>query len=95
MFIYLCISEKDGEEGKKISFFPLQNLPHSQKMTPKGVVVSAFFLDVCNLLWDMYRSVPPHLQFIILLHFEAERNYEKSRSSELYRTPTYLNVNEY
>lgn len=95
MFIYLCISEKDGEEMKKISFFPLQNFLCSQKMTLKGVVVSAFFLDVCNLLWDMYRSVPPHLQFIILLHFEAERNGQKSRLSELYRIQTYLNVNEY
>lgn len=48
-------------------------------MTLKGVVVFAFSLDVCNLPWDVYRSVPPHLQFIMLLHFEAERNGQKSR----------------
>lgn len=76
MFLYLG---KGWRRKEKEKLFHCRISYTAQKMILKDVVVFAFFLDACNLSWDMYTSVPPHFQFIILLHFEAERSGQKSR----------------
>lgn len=59
MFMYLGKGWRRKEEDK---LFSLQNFYTAQKMILEEVVVFAFFLDVCNLPWDMYRSVLPYFE---------------------------------